>query len=196
MNLKTVYILGWVTLLGFGVGGLSLVYFVNDTCPLDLLASGKALYIQIPLGLLYGFISSLLVILIMSHPVMAKEEERYKDMLGPLNLRWRDILFLSFCAGFGEEMFFRAFLQPHTGIWICSILFVVLHGYLNPRRPIFFYGFFLIFDIAGIGWLFDNVGPWTAVSAHFLIDVILLAHLGESEDFEEETLIRSDFSED
>ena len=196
MKLKTVYLLGWITILGFGGGGLLLVYFVNDINPLDLLVSGQALYIQLPLGLLYGFISSLLVILIISHPVMTREEERYKDLLGPLNLRWRDIIFLSFCAGFGEEMFFRAFLQPHTGIWLGSLIFVVLHGYLNPRRPIFFYGLFLLVDIAGMGWLFDHVGPWTAISAHFLIDVILLAHLGESEDFEEETLIRSEFSED
>jgi len=194
MNRKTVYLLGWATLLGFGGGGLCLLYFVNDTCPLDLLASGKELYIQIPLGLLYGLLSALAVMFIMRHPVMAKEEERYKDMLGPMNLRWRDIIFLSFCAGFGEEMFFRAFLQPHMGIWLTSIIFVVLHGYLNPKRPIFFYGLFLIFDIAGMGWLFDNIGPWTAITAHFLIDVILLAHLGDGEQVEE-TLLRSDFPE-
>ena len=194
MNKRTVYLLGWLTLLGFGGGGLLLFYFVNESCPLDLLKSGKALYIQIPLGLLYGLVSAMGVMLVMSHPVMLKEEERYKDMLGPMNLRWRDIIFLSFCAGFGEEMFFRAFLQPHTGIWLTSIIFVVLHGYLNPKRPIFFYGLFLIFDIAGMGWLFDNVGPWTAVTAHFLIDVILLAHLGDGEE-DEETLLRSEFPE-
>ena len=193
MNIKTVYLLGWATLLGFGGGGLLLVYFVNDTCPLELLKGGNSLLIQIPLGLLYGLMSALAVMLIMSHPVMAKEEERYKHMLGPMNLRWRDIIFLSFCAGFGEEMFFRAFLQPITGIWLTSVIFVVLHGYLNPKRPIFFYGFFLIFDIAGMGWLFDNIGPWTAVSAHFLIDVILLAHLGDSEECEE-TLLRCENS--
>lgn len=195
MKRKTVYILGWVTLLGFGGGGLVLCYFFNNACPLELLSSGSELYIQIPLGLLYGFLSALAVIFIMRHPVMTREEARYKDMLGPLNLRWRDIIFLSFCAGFGEEMFFRAFLQPHTGIWLGSVIFVVLHGYLNPKRPIFFYGLFLVFDIAGMGWLFDNIGPWSAVSAHFLIDVILLAHLGEAEDFEEESLIRSEFPE-
>ena len=194
MNKRTVYLLGWLTLLGFGGGGLFLFYFINESCPLDLLRGGKALYIQIPLGLLYGLVSAMAVMLIMSHPVMLKEKERYKDMLGPMNLRWRDIIFLSFCAGFGEEMFFRAFLQPHTGIWLTSIIFVVLHGYLNPKRPIFFYGLFLIFDIAGMGWLFDNVGPWTAVSAHFLIDVILLAHLGDGEE-DEETLLRSEFPE-
>lgn len=188
MSKKTVYLLGWATLLGFGGGGLLLYFFINKSSPLEMLTSGKALYIQIPLGLLYGFLSALAVILIMSHPLMLKEEERYKNMLGPVNLNWRDILFLSFCAGFGEEIFFRAFLQAHTGIWLCSVIFVVLHGYLNPKRPIFFYGLFLVFDIAGIGWLFENTGPWTAISAHFLIDVILLAHLGDSEESEESLL--------
>lgn len=177
MNRKLVHILGWGTLLGFGGGGLALVYFVNNTCPLALLGSGAALYIQLPVGLTYGFISALLVILIMKHPVMALEEERYRKLLKPLDVNFTGIIFLSFCAGFGEEMFFRAFLQPLTGIWLASFIFVVIHGYLNPTRPIFFYGLFLLVDIAGLGWLFDNVGPWTAVSAHFIIDVILLYHL-------------------
>ena len=193
MNRKTAYILGWVTLLGFGGCGLALVYFINNQCPLELLKSGEPLYIQLPVGLAYGVVSAVAVMLIMRHPVMAKEELRYKKLLGPLDIDFKGILFLSFCAGFGEEMFFRAFLQPITGIWLASLIFVILHGYLNPKRPIFFYGLFLVFDIAGLGWLFDSVGPWTAVAGHFIIDVILLSHL--ITDTEAESIIRSDFNE-
>ena len=43
-----------------------------------------------------------------------------------------DALFISFCAGFGEEILFRTGMQHYLGILITSIFFVAIHGYLNP----------------------------------------------------------------
>ena len=115
---------------------------------------------------------------------MQKEYERYAKMIGPMKFSKLGIVFLSICAGVGEEIFFRAFLQPMTGIWLASLIFVAIHGYLNPRRPIAFYGLFLVVAIAGMGWMFENFGFWSAASAHFMVDLILLSDM--KNDFNEE----------
>ena len=120
---------------------------------------------------------------------MKEEYEYYRDLIKqllPEKITILQVLFLSLCAGIGEELFFRGYLQYYWGIWITSVFFVAIHGYLNPKRPIFFYGLFMIADIAGVGWLYEEYGFIAAATAHAMIDFILIYKMfisdaGESE---------------
>lgn len=99
----------------------------------------------------------------------------FLQFLKPFELRVGDILFISACAGIGEELLFRATLQPILGIWITALLFVTLHGYLSIHNwPLTIYGMFMVIATAGLGYLFREIGILAAICGHFAIDVALL----------------------
>lgn len=115
--------------------------------------------------------------LVQSHPL---EDTRtyFTRMVRRMHLKPYDIVLISVCAGVGEELLFRASVQPLLGIWITAIIFVALHGYLNPKNlSLTLYGIYMIFLSAGLGYLFEYVGIYSAMAAHFIVDVILLAEL-------------------
>jgi hypothetical protein len=75
-------------------------------------------------------------------------------------------------------MLFRGALQPLLGIPITSILFVAIHGYLNPRDwRLSIYGLFMTAGIAWLGYLTDSRGLLSAIVGHTIIDVYLLIYL-------------------
>lgn len=130
---------------------------------------------QIAAGMLYGTIAAFLAQGIISLKFMKKLTFRYAEMIGSMNLNTNDIIFISFCAGFGEEVLFRGVIQPHLGIFATSVIFVALHGYIsfvNWRMSI--YGGFMTLVIIGIGYLVEWGGLIPAIIAHTIIDVILL----------------------
>jgi membrane protease YdiL (CAAX protease family) len=99
-------------------------------------------------------------------------------LIAKFGLGWNEILFVSFCAGFGEELLFRGSLQYLLGIWTTAIIFVALHGYINPRDwRISVYGLFMTLAIASLGYATEHIGIWSAVVAHTIIDIILFRFL-------------------
>ena len=125
-------IYGWITLLLFPIPGFLLQFFINDATFSDFLNiksySILHLFLGLELGVVYGFISYLFV----KSPFFEKLPNRIDDLVKAMNLKVRHGLFLSFCAAVGEELLFRAGLQSFLGPFLCSIVFVALHGYLNP----------------------------------------------------------------
>jgi uncharacterized protein len=135
-------------------------------------------YNQIALGIAYGCITAEGGWQIIRTKTLQPAVEKYVKLTSQLNLKTLDIIVISFCAGFGEELLFRASIQPFLGIAFTSVLFVALHGYLNPRDwRISIYGLYMTAVIAGMGWLFRETGILTAAIAHMVIDIILLARL-------------------
>ena len=130
---------------------------------------------QALIGLLFGLVASMMAWGLIKTPVMKPVREFFIQFLKPFQFRIRDILFISACAGFGEELLFRATLQPMLGIWLTALLFVTLHGYLSIHNwPLTFYGLFMVLVAAGLGYLYREVGIVAAVVGHFAIDVALL----------------------
>ena len=81
---------------------------------------------------------------------------------------------MSFAAGVGEEILFRGAIQPFIGVWPTAIGFVAIHGYLNPMNlKMSIYGILMVVVSAGIGYLFKYEGLYAAITAHFLIDLVL-----------------------
>ena len=91
-----------------------------------------------------------------------------------MDLNLVGIIFLSLCAGIGEELFFRAGIQPFLGVWWTAVFFVLLHGYLNPKNVrISIYGLVMVGIIAGFGYLFKYCGIFSAITAHAVFDMVL-----------------------
>ena len=174
-NRRLINLLCWVTLLGFTGLGELILQWKQDRSLLDLLHQGWAWYWQIVLGAVVGWAGGMLAKWIIAARFMAAVRVEYLSMIRQLRLRKAEVLFLSFCAGFGEECLFRGAVQPWLGIWLTAIVFVAIHGYLNPLDwRISVYGGIMVFFIALLGYLFEQVGPFTAITAHFLFDVLLL----------------------
>ena len=71
-------------------------------------------------------------------------------------------------------------MQYYAGIWITSIVFIAIHGYLNPKNwRLSIYGLYMTAVIVGLSYLFEELGMIFAISAHFAIDLFLF---GKSEE--------------
>ncbi|MEX2569477.1 MAG: CPBP family intramembrane glutamic endopeptidase [Cyclobacteriaceae bacterium] len=168
--------LGLLTLLGFGFSGLALVYFFQDTSAMKLFSKGWFWGWQIFVGLISGGFSSVIAIWIIKRPFFENRRRYYHRLINLWEWDQRKILFVSLCAGIGEELFFRAGLQPLLGLWTTAVLFVVLHGYLHPYDwKISVYGLIMVFIIAGFGFIFQKTGIISVITAHAIFDWILLS---------------------
>ncbi len=171
-----------VTLLGMPFIAWVIVRFRDDIDLMQRWTGSEAIWFQLILGLPAGLVGALGARFIVSRKFMSGVRLRYARMFKNLRLNWSEIIFISMCAGVGEELLFRGVLQPMWGIWITAIVFVAIHGYLNPRDwRISVYGLYMTLIIAGLGYMTERFGIWSAVVAHMLIDVILLADLLEKD---------------
>lgn len=171
---KAFFYLALITLFGFGALGYAVIELFHDYSFLDLMTSGYSWDYQLFRGAIFGAIAGLNLLWLVETPLLATPREFFKDLVREANLQWPDLLFLSFAAGVGEEIFFRGTIQPWLGIWLTAIVFVALHGYLNPgswRMSI--YGILMVIVSAGLGYLFEYVGIYAAMTAHFMVDAIL-----------------------
>lgn len=175
---RTILLMALGTLLGFGGLGVGLVPYVREI-GIDVFFIGvKSFWIQVLVGLLFGIISAKAGWQIVDLPIMAKTKTFFSNLIQPLKLNNIQIVFISICAGVGEELFFRGAIQPMLGIWITSILFVLLHGYLNPfNLPLTYYGIYMVLVIGVMGLMTEHLGIVTAMIAHTMIDIILLREL-------------------
>ena len=171
-------IYGWITLLLFPIPGFLLQFFINDATFIDFLNiksySILHLFLGLELGVVYGFISYLFV----KSPFFEKLPNRIDDLVKAMNLKVRHGLFLSFCAAVGEELLFRAGLQSFLGPFLCSIVFVALHGYLNPFNLRFsVYGLIVLPFILLISYGMEPFGLLFCIAAHFSYDAILFTFM-------------------
>lgn len=178
MNKRTIILLGWVTLLFFSaIGCLFIYWWVNPSLEQHLMGC-DTVATQLIFGFSFGAGTGLLALAIVRFPFLMETNNYYSELISSLSLNKKEIVFLSFCAGIGEEILFRGALQPLFGLWPVAIVFVAIHGYLNPFDwKLSIYGIYMVFVSAGFGYLFSNFGIWAAASAHFTFDVIMLSYL-------------------
>lgn len=100
-----------------------------------------------------------------------------------MNLNLWDCIFISLCAGIGEELLFRSGVQFYLGpIWT-SIIFVAIHGYLNPRNwRVSIYGLIVLPFILVISYGFYEFGLWFSIAAHAAYDFVLFWIISNSTD--------------
>jgi membrane protease YdiL (CAAX protease family) len=170
--------LALATLIGMPLIAIVVDRF-SDTVNLQLAITGDGNY---SMQLLWGAIAGLGIAvgahLLIASPLLNEVNTSYARLLGRFRLTFSEILLISLCAGVGEEMLFRGAVQPFLGIPIASVLFVAIHGYLNPRDwRLSVYGIFMTAGIALLGYLCHTRGLLSAIVGHTLIDVYLLLYM-------------------
>lgn len=171
-------VLGLGTVLLFGGAGLLLITFVQGRDPWVLLMGPWSAGLQVLVGAAVGAGMGFAAWQLASSPGMQPVLDRYAERIGPLLSRRSDRIFLSLCAGVGEELFFRGALQHWLGVLLTALIFVAVHGYLDPRdRRMFLYGSVMTVMMAGLGWLAGYMGLLAPMAAHAVIDIVLFEGL-------------------
>ncbi len=188
---ENIFYLALSTLLGFGLAGWGVMEYFLEVSLFKVLAGKTEVTYQVLTGIGYGSVTALLGWKIVELPYLKSTKNFFVQLIRPLKLSVLEIVFISLCAGIGEEIFFRGAIQPYLGIWITAILFVAMHGYLNPfNLKISVYGLFMTVAIAGLGYLTIHMGLLSAIVAHTIVDIILLYKLSNSSsDLEKENTL-------
>lgn len=169
-----ILILGWITLLIFPLPAFFLLFFVEQISIFKFLQVQNIQIVPIGLGLQFGIFYSVISYLLMRAPFFDKVPTKIDKIIGELNLKIYQGIFLSLCAGVGEEFLFRAGVQHYFGWFITSVLFVALHGYLNPFNWRFsVYGLIVLPFIFLISLAYYEFGLWFCIAAHFSYDAVL-----------------------
>lgn len=93
-----------------------------------------------------------------------------------LDLDGLNPVWISICAAIGEEMLFRAALQPLLGIWIASVVFLVTHTPVYRFRRLDRATLVQAGGVFGVslvlGLVFQYVGLLAAMLVHAWIDIV------------------------
>jgi membrane protease YdiL (CAAX protease family) len=175
MNIRhKILFFGWITLLVFPIPAFAFRYYFEQLSFLDFIQYKCFSTLPIGLGLEFGFVYAFLCYILLQSSLFDKIPLKIDSIIERMNLKVRDGIFLSLCAGVGEELLFRSGIQTYLGWQITSVLFVAMHGYLNPWNWRFsLYGLLVLPFIFLLSIGFYRFGLWFAVAAHFSYDAVL-----------------------
>jgi membrane protease YdiL (CAAX protease family) len=129
-------------------------------------------------GTLVGILFAFIINTVTNSVFFKRIPLRVEKMIRALNLSYLDALFLSICAGVGEELLFRSGIQPYLGVILTSIIFVAIHGYFSIKQPsVSFYGLLVLPFILVLGYGFVFWGLWFSIFAHLFYDLTLFIML-------------------
>lgn len=166
------------TILFFGIGGAMLITWVQDRDLATVMTVKSSIWQQLLIGAGFGTLVGFVAKFIVSRDSMRDISSRYARLVGELQTTRSDRILISICAGIGEEIFFRGAVQYWLGIPITAIVFVAIHGYLDPRnRRIMLYGLFMTVIMIIFGFAAEEYGLWGPIIAHTVIDIVLLEYL-------------------
>jgi membrane protease YdiL (CAAX protease family) len=172
------WLLGIVTLLGFGGGGCWLLVALQGRALGDALIGPRTAWWHLGMGVAVGLATGWMARWFVERPWQRPVMDGYARLIAPMLANPVDRVFVSLCAGVGEELFFRGAVQHWLGIPVTAVLFVAIHGYLDPRdRRRSAYGLLLTAIMLGIGWLAEHHGLLAPMVAHSVIDIVLLQAL-------------------
>lgn len=183
MTKRSLYLLGLLTLIVFPIPTFIGLYFLEDTSWIDIFEFDTLKIYPVLKGLVLGVIYAVIALFIMRAPVFKKLPMRIETIVANMHLNIFDCIFMSICAGVGEELLFRSGVQFYLGPIITSVLFVAIHGYLNPFNwRVSLYGMIVLPFILIISYGFIHYGLWFAIAAHFSYDLVLFIAMSNSKD--------------
>jgi membrane protease YdiL (CAAX protease family) len=171
---------------------VAILYYFNATTFMIPVVIGKAnVWIQLGAGVAGGFLLSGITWLMGKWKYLDDVNFNYTLRLGIFNFSLQEILFLSFCAGVGEEIVFRGMIQPWLGILTTSFMFIALHGYMSYSSwPKVIFGLILFAVGTILGILGEYLGLLAAIVAHIIYDVIAFQRIqAEYEELKKKTVI-------
>lgn len=178
MSKWKVYLLGFATLLMAPLGWLLCgMPEISEFLQLDHLASTWT-----AIGIEYGVAFGILMLIFTNTETARKSFSVQHQLIRSLRLNIVDILFLSLCAGFGEEILFRIAVQQWLHPILASIAFVAIHGYINPRDlDTTKYGLLVCLFILVLSYAISGEqGLWFCIAAHASYDFVLFYFWGRN----------------
>jgi membrane protease YdiL (CAAX protease family) len=171
---------------------VAILYYFNATTFMIPVVIGKVnVWIQVGAGVAGGFLISGITWLMGKWKYLDDVNFDFTLRLGIFNFSLQEILFLSFCAGVGEEIVFRGMIQPWLGILTTSFMFIALHGYMSYSSwPKVIFGLILFAVGTILGILGEYLGLLAAIVAHIIYDVIAFQRIqAEYEELKKKTVI-------
>lgn len=170
-------------MLIFPIPTVAWFYFFNDQSLSTIFQTENFTAYPIIVGTLIGALYAYLASFVMESDVFDRSGINVEKIVRSMNLNLWDCIFISLCAGIGEELLFRSGVQYYLGpIWT-SIIFVAIHGYLNPRNwRVSIYGLIVLPFILVISYGFYEFGLWFSIAAHAAYDFVLFWIISNSTD--------------
>jgi hypothetical protein len=165
------------TALELAIFAGAIILFIIGKVPLIKVLNGvQPVWMQASFGLATGAVLGVLCGMLVTK---VKFFTPVKGLIGELitkySLKLPDLVFISLTAAICEELLFRGALQRAWGIWPASVLFILLHGYFNFRDyKIMLYGLIMLLLSAAIGYSYQYLGLYAAISFHFVFDLASL----------------------
>lgn len=154
-----------------------IIYYIQEQKLADLFFAGHHFLIQIGTGLAAGILFGAAGLTMIRMPSFRKILDEYAIIrqVKQMDLSVNEIVYVSLVAGISEEILFRGAIQPVIGIWLTSIIFIGVHGYIRMQSvKHFLYSLFTFLLSCMLGALFIYIGLISAMVAHFIYDVVVL----------------------
>ena len=164
-----------LTCLVFCLLAAAIIWFSQDA-PLALFTRPAAPMWQLVVGQGLALLAAIASYALYRFSADAESTAKTIESYSRLDLRGLNPLWMALAAAVGEEMLFRAALQPLLGVWITSLLFLVTHMPVYRFRRV---DKATLVQAAGIfgtsvalGFVFQYVGLIAAMLVHLWIDIV------------------------
>jgi membrane protease YdiL (CAAX protease family) len=153
---------------------LLLIYLFQDQ-PMRAIAMPTSWKMQLLAGVGVGAAAALASYVVYRLNPGSESTRKTIDSYSRLDLSGLNPLWISLAAAFGEELLFRAALQPLLGIWATSLIFLLAHA---PAYRIRSLGRTELIQAAGVfatsvslGLIFEYIGLLAAMLVHAALDI-------------------------
>lgn len=164
-----------LTCVAFSLIALAII-FIAQREPLSVFRGPTGIATQLLCGLVLSALAA--VASYLSFRLTAKSEATANTIkaYGRLDLSGLNPVWISLAAAIGEELLFRAALQPLLGVWITSLVFLLTHTPVYQFRRV---NKATLVQAAGVfgasvvlGFIYQYVGLLAAMMVHTALDVI------------------------
>jgi membrane protease YdiL (CAAX protease family) len=164
-----------LTCVAFSLIALAIIFFAQKQ-PLSVFRGPMVLGEQLLFGL--GLSALAAVASYVNFRLTAQSEATRNTITayGRLDLSGLNPVWISLAAAIGEELLFRAALQPLLGVWITSVVFLLTHTPVYQFRRL---NQATLMQAAGVfgasvalGFIYQYVGLLAAMMVHTALDVI------------------------
>jgi len=164
-----------LTCLVFCAIAAPIVYFTQDA-PLAVFSRPAAPMWQLLIGQALALVAAIASYAVYRMTARSASTARTIETYARLDLRGLNPLWMALAAAVGEEMLFRAALQPLLGVWITSVLFLATHVPVYRFRQLDKATLAQAAGVFGIsvalGFICQYVGLIAAMLVHLWIDIV------------------------
>lgn len=152
------------------------ILYVAQPDPLAVFTRPLAPMWQLLVGQGLALVAAAASYAVFRYTAQSESTARTIDSYRRLDLRGLNPLWIALAAAVGEEMLFRAALQPLLGLWITSLVFLATHMPVYRFRRLDRATLAQAATVFGgslvLGVIFDHVGWIAAVLVHLWIDIV------------------------